>query len=74
MKKGYRYDITITFGGVLGTGMLRYYCSSYVDQKTQKKIWLSVTQFEPTHACQAFPCFDEPEMKATFDISLGHHK
>lgn len=38
MKKGYRYDITIPFEGALGTGLLGYYRSSYLDQKSQKKM------------------------------------
>jgi aminopeptidase N/puromycin-sensitive aminopeptidase len=52
------------FSGILNNELRGFYLS-----KTAKRHY-AVTQFEPTDARRAFPCFDEPAFKATFDISL----
>ncbi|XP_011706301.1 PREDICTED: uncharacterized protein LOC105461501 [Wasmannia auropunctata] len=62
----------IDFNGTLNDDMNGFYRSSYLDNGVQH--WLATTQFEPTYARQAFPCFDEPAFKSRFTINIQRPK
>uniref|UniRef100_A0A4W3JRS9 Aminopeptidase n=1 Tax=Callorhinchus milii TaxID=7868 RepID=A0A4W3JRS9_CALMI len=70
LQPGQDYTLQLNYSGQLVEEPTGLYISHYLDQGINKI--LAVTQMEPTHARSVFPCFDEPHMKATFDIRLVH--
>ncbi|XP_017023713.1 aminopeptidase Ey-like [Drosophila kikkawai] len=68
------YELNLYFSADLKTQLEGYYRSSYEDAVANETRWITITQFEPASARLAFPCFDEPNYKAPFVVTLGHHK
>ncbi|KAG5322226.1 AMPN Aminopeptidase, partial [Pseudoatta argentina] len=69
------YILNMKFAGNLSKssqkqGFMKF---SYTTYKGNTK-WLAVTHFEPNGAKRMFPCWDEPALKATFNISILHHQ
>jgi len=61
--------LIIKYRGILNGDMAGFYKSTYSDVNGNKKIMAS-TQFEALDARRAFPCWDEPLVKATFTLTL----
>jgi puromycin-sensitive aminopeptidase len=62
-------ELSLRFGAPVSRGLLGYYRSTYTDPSGAERV-LAATQFEAPHARRAFPCFDEPEFKAVFNVTL----
>nr|XP_026484279.1 membrane alanyl aminopeptidase-like [Vanessa tameamea] len=69
LQLGQEYVVRVTYTGNLQTNMRGFYRSWYRDSTGIR--WMGTTQFQPGHARQAFPCYDEPSFKALFDITIN---
>jgi aminopeptidase N len=65
-----RYTIELGFKGKMTKDLTGMYISQYKIGSQTKKI--ITTQFESHSAREVFPCIDEPEAKATFDLTVIH--
>lgn len=63
------YVVTMDFHGILNDKMRGFYRSTYHALDGSVRI-MATTQFEATDARRAFPCFDEPALKATFEVTV----
>ncbi len=62
-------SLEISFTGDLNDKLHGFYRSEYTDPDGETR-FLATTQFEATDARRAFPCWDEPAHKASFDLTL----
>ncbi|KAI7822147.1 lysine aminopeptidase ApsA [Gamsiella multidivaricata] len=61
--------LDVTYIGLVNDKLIGFYRSVYTD--TDHNVHqLTTTQFQSTHARRAFPCWDEPSIKATFTLTL----
>ncbi|CAH2274213.1 aminopeptidase N [Pelobates cultripes] len=70
LEVGKHYSLYTEFVGELADDLAGFYRSEYVEDGETKII--ATTQMQAPDARKAFPCFDEPAMKATFSITIIH--
>uniref|UniRef100_A0A8B9T1Z0 Aminopeptidase n=1 Tax=Anas platyrhynchos TaxID=8839 RepID=A0A8B9T1Z0_ANAPL len=69
LRAGHNYTVTIQYTANLSDSFHGFYKSTYRTQEGELRV-LAATQFEPTFARAAFPCFDEPAFKARFSVKI----
>ena len=65
---GRQYKVRIHYTAYLRDNLKGFYRSVYTDPVTNTTEYVAVTQFQATDARRAFPCFDEPGVKAAYEV------
>ncbi|XP_026149729.1 aminopeptidase N-like [Mastacembelus armatus] len=69
---GATYVLHTEFLGELADNLEGFYRSEYVEDGVKKVV--ATSQMQATYARKTFPCFDEPAMKALFNIIIIHNQ
>jgi puromycin-sensitive aminopeptidase len=64
-----RWVLHTEFTGILNDKLRGFYRSTFTDAEGAEQV-IATTQFEATDARRAFPCWDEPDFKAVFAVTL----
>ncbi|KAM4596113.1 aminopeptidase Ey-like isoform 2-T2 [Fundulus diaphanus] len=70
LQLGSMYELYTEFEGKLSDDLEGFYKSEYIEDGVKKVV--ATTQMQATEARKAFPCFDEPALKAVFHMTLIH--
>uniref|UniRef100_A0A182VQF5 Aminopeptidase n=1 Tax=Anopheles minimus TaxID=112268 RepID=A0A182VQF5_9DIPT len=62
-------QLTIAFNNTLGEDRMGFYRTQYRGPKRVPMV-VATTHFQPSYARFAFPCFDEPMFKSTFQVTI----
>ncbi|XP_070558840.1 aminopeptidase N-like [Ptychodera flava] len=69
---GETYIVSLKYEGTLLQPTLGLYLSTYMQDGVQR--YLAATQLQSVYARRMFPCFDEPNLKATFDMIIKYRR
>jgi hypothetical protein len=69
LKSETNYTLHIQYSGKLNSNGIGYFIEEY-DNEDGSQSRMAATQFEAADARRAFPCFDEPQLKATFQLNM----
>ena len=64
-----KHTLTVRFDGVINDKLCGFYRSTYPDAAGAERV-IATTSMQPADCRRAFPCWDEPDFKAAFGITL----
>ncbi|XP_077376335.1 aminopeptidase N-like isoform X2 [Festucalex cinctus] len=72
LQEGASYVLRTEFRGELADDLEGFYRSEYLEDGVKRVV--ATSQMQATYARKAFPCFDEPAMKAVFNVTIVHDR